>query len=121
MSEPVDGLYRLCEVLYNVAVLYFEAKQNHQETSRQVQHQNQGRGQAGDAAAGSDFEAYLNQAGLLPMDDATLHAMGFGFQSEAPDPTATGVDPQASQAADWYHGYMNMVGWSELSPSSWPR
>lgn len=53
--------------------------------------------------------------------DGTLHAMGLGFQ--AADPEAMGVDgsdAQASQAANWYFGYMNMMGWSEMSPSSWP-
>lgn len=122
MSEPVDRLYRLCEVLYNVAVLYFEAKKNQQAASSgQLQHHSHGQGQARDVPMGGEFEAYLNQAGLLPMDDGTLHAMGLGFQSAVHEPATPGVDPQASQAANWYLGYMNMVGWSEFSPSSWPR
>ncbi|KAI1772017.1 hypothetical protein F4818DRAFT_427378 [Hypoxylon cercidicola] len=121
VSEPVDRLYRLCEVLYNVAVLYFEAKQNHHEASGQLQHHSHGQGQARDAPIGNDFETYLNEAGLFPMDDAALRAMGLGFQPAAYEPASPGVDPQASQAASWYFGYMNMVGWSQLSPSSWPH
>ncbi|XXH05289.1 hypothetical protein Hte_011714 [Hypoxylon texense] len=123
VSEPVDRLYRLCEVLYNVAVLYFEAKQNQQEASGELQRHNHGHGHgnARDNTIGDELEMYLNQAGLLPMDDAALRAMGLGFQSAAYEPASPGVDAQASQAANWYFGYMNMVGWSESSPSSWPH
>lgn len=160
VSEPVDRLHRLCEVLCNVAALYFEAKQSsqqqqkavasgqrqqpqlHQSQRQQGQHHhhqqnnNGGGGQNYAAAAAeaatnaisNEFETYLNQAGLPPMDfDGTLHAMGLGFQT-GDHPEAMGLDggggggdAQASQAANWYFGYMNMMGWSELSPSSWPR
>ncbi|KAI6089712.1 hypothetical protein F4821DRAFT_275751 [Hypoxylon rubiginosum] len=119
VSEPVDRLYRLCEVLYNVAVLYFEAKQNQQDAaSGELQQHHHGHGHG---TVGNELEMYLNQAGLLPMDDAALRAMGLGFQSAAYEPGSPGVDAQASQAANWYFGYMNMVGWSESSPSSWPQ
>ena len=121
VSEPVDRLYRLCEVLFNVAVLYFEAKQHQQESSGQAQHHTLGHGQPRDNMMGSELEAYLNQAGLLPIDDQALHAMGLGLQTASYEPASPGIDPQASQAANWYFGYMNMVGWSEFSPSSWPH
>lgn len=108
-------------MLYNVAVLYFEAKQHQQDSSGQLHHHNNSHGQARDATMGNDLEAYLNQVGLLPFDDPALHAMGLGLQSTTYEPVSPGVDPQASQAANWYFGYMNMVGWSEFSPSSWPQ
>lgn len=106
-----------------MAVLYFEAKQGQQEASGELQQHNRGRshGPARDTTIGDELEMYLNQAGLLPMDDTALRAMGLGFQSAAYEPASPGVDAQASQAANWYFGYMNMVGWSESSPSSWPR
>ena len=120
ISEPVDRLYRLCEMLCDVASLYFEAKQasaqqEHRQQQRPCYDADVSHGQAPTTTMiGAEFQAHLGHAGnLLGIDEGILPGFGPYYP--------TNVESQATQAANWYLDYVNMVGWSELSPSSWPR
>lgn len=88
-SEATEKLYRLCQVMYDVLTLYVEAK------SQQQQDQNL-------APIGDEFEMYLSQLGLMPMEDQTM--------SNAADANVPPSNPQVAQIADWFSGNRNMMG-----------
>ncbi|KAG6002671.1 hypothetical protein E4U54_000820 [Claviceps lovelessii] len=90
-SETIDKLYRLCQVMCDVAGLYVEAK------SQQQQDHNM-------APIGNEFEMYLSQLGFMPTDDQTM-ASSVNNGSAGP---AT-LSSQAAQIADWFSGNRNMM------------
>ncbi|KAI9163713.1 transcriptional regulatory protein [Paramyrothecium foliicola] len=87
-SETVEKLYRLCQVMYDIAALYTEAKSKQQQDANMV-------------SIGDEFQMYLSQLGFMPAEDQGL--MG-------PDLSQTGPGPgQAAQAQDWFMG-QKMIG-----------
>lgn len=97
-SQAVDKLHRLCQVLYNVAALYIEAKakkkQDHELT-----------------LVGNDFDMYLGQLGLVPQADM----QGAGADDEM---------AAASNLGDWFSGGRVMMSLLEddlsmFQPESW--
>ncbi|KAM3540993.1 hypothetical protein ARSEF1564_006088 [Beauveria bassiana] len=114
-SEAVEKLYRLCQVMYDVLTLYVEAK------SAQQQHQQDGGGGSnghGVVPIGDEFEMYLSQLGLMPMEDQTMtgaaHDGSGGGVHPNGQPTAAGSqvphNPQVAQIADWFVNNRNMMG-----------
>ena len=91
-SETIDKLYRLCQVMCDVAGLYVEAK------SQQQQGHNM-------APIGDEFEMYLSQLGFMPTEDQTMGNSG----SNTTAGPAT-LSSQAAQIADWFSGNRNMMG-----------
>ncbi|KAG5938245.1 hypothetical protein E4U53_008046 [Claviceps sorghi] len=92
-SETIDKLYRLCQVMCDVAGLYVEAK------AKQQQDHNM-------APIGDEFEMYLSQLGFMPTEDQTMvNSSG----SNGTSGSAT-LRSQAAQIADWFSGNRNMMG-----------
>lgn len=92
-SEAVEKLYRLCQVMYDVLVLYVETK------SQQPQDQN--------VPIGDEFEMYLSQLGLIPTEDQTMGNVGNDAAGLAAGLQNNG---QVAQIADWFSGNRNMIG-----------
>ncbi|KAH8883201.1 hypothetical protein GQ53DRAFT_732750 [Thozetella sp. PMI_491] len=112
MSEAIEKLHRLCQVLYKVAALYVEAK------AKQQQDQDM-------SMVGNDFDMYLSQLGLMTQQP-----------QQGVQPSETVVDRefgardgfalnQASQLGDWFSGNRHIMGLmeedlSDFSPGGWP-
>lgn len=119
ISEPVDRLYHLCDMLCDVAELYFksnQAKSHHRiyQQQRQWFDTDAQGGHADTSLVGIDIETYLGHAGIfLGAEEGAMP----GIEPACID----SMESQAMQTANWYIDFVNMVGWSELSPSNWPR
>jgi hypothetical protein len=117
LSEAISRLYRLCQVLSNIAKLYLEAK-------AQTQTQE-------DQAIGQEFDTYLSALGLAPASveygdsrPATARTVPAGSTDIMP-----GVETQLPQVApsalrNWYSGNQHMMGLLEedlslFDPSVW--
>lgn len=102
-SEAVEQLYRLCQVMYDVLTLYVEAKSQQQQDQVVV-------------PMGDEFEMYLNQLGLMPMEDQTMTGAGgagAGHEGGVQGAAAGGQvphNPQVAQIADWFVNNRNMMG-----------
>ncbi|RYP07504.1 hypothetical protein DL765_009137 [Monosporascus sp. GIB2] len=93
-SQASEKLHRLCQVLYNVAVLYLEAKQQAQ------------------AAVGSEIDTYLSTLGLMPADSGgSIPATAGGMV----DTSGLGT----SQLGDWFWGNTQMMGLLEEDMMNW--
>ncbi|PHH60176.1 hypothetical protein CDD81_2062 [Ophiocordyceps australis] len=89
-SLSIQKLQRLCHVMCEVAGLYIEARSQQQEDQTMV-------------PIGDEFEMYLSQLGVMPVDDVAL--------AQAQDNgTSMPMDGQVAQIADWYSGSRNMIG-----------
>ncbi|KAI0975884.1 hypothetical protein F4678DRAFT_285799 [Xylaria arbuscula] len=114
VSSSVRKLHQLCQVLYNVAELYVEAKAAE--------------------GVGSEFDAYLSQLGFMPVDvdgggaGAGMMGVQTGLDGEG---HVQGVDEQmramtqANQLEDWFSGKNYMMGLLEedlsgINPMAWP-
>lgn len=98
-SEPIDKLYRLCQVLHNVAALYVKAKAKQQQDHDM-------------ALIGNDFDMYLSQLGLVP-------------QVDVPNSGIDGEMAAASNLSDWFSGGRDMMDLLETDlsmfhPEPWP-
>jgi hypothetical protein len=137
VSEAITKLHRVCQVLYNVARLYVEAKAQQQQDQEMT-------------IVGNDFDMYLSQLGFMP------HNVGTGEHAEAgavpagaahhqqvqqqqehqqqhpvvPHGFAPGVTPpnmavpQSVQLGDWFSGNRNLMGLmeedlSQFQPDLW--
>ncbi|GES58084.1 fungal-specific transcription factor domain protein [Aspergillus terreus] len=117
LSEAISRLYRLCQVLSNIAKLYLEAK-------AQTQTQE-------DQAIGQEFDTYLSALGLAPASveygdprPATARTVPAGSTDIMP-----GVETQLPHVApsalrNWYSGNQHMMGLLEedlslFDPSVW--
>lgn len=60
VSKATERFYRVCQVLYNVARLYLEAKAEQDEQLNLV---------------GKDMDMYLSQLGFVPQFDPSVHAL----------------------------------------------
>ncbi|KAI0425051.1 fungal-specific transcription factor domain protein [Xylaria sp. FL1042] len=113
VSSSVRKLHQLCQVLYNVAELYVEAKAAE--------------------GVGSEFDAYLSQLGFMPVD---VDGGGGGMMGVQPglggdgNAQGGGVDDQmraiaqTNQLEDWFSGKNYMMGLLEedlsgINPMSW--
>ncbi|KAK2593570.1 hypothetical protein QQS21_008745 [Conoideocrella luteorostrata] len=90
-SETIDKLYRLCQVMCDVATLYVEAKSQQQQDQTMV-------------PIGDEFDMYLSQLGFIPSED---QAMTNTNNATSGPPILNG---QAAQIADWFSGNRNMMG-----------
>lgn len=141
MSEGIEKLHRLFSVLYNVAMLYVEAK------SKANQHQDTDM-----APIGNEFDVYLSALGFMPVDDPTgglaaaAAAAGGGVGAGPGGPlTASPTSPtngpgdgsrfsmnaahamavqQTNQLGDWFSGNRYMMGLleedlSQFHPNTW--
>ncbi|KAF4508921.1 hypothetical protein G6O67_005242 [Ophiocordyceps sinensis] len=89
-SETIDKLYRLTQVMVDVAGLYVEARTQQQDDQTM-------------APIGDEFEMYLGQLGFMPTEDQTL--------TDAPSSRGPpGGNGQVAQIADWFSGNRNMMG-----------
>ncbi|KAI8627100.1 fungal-specific transcription factor domain protein [Xylariaceae sp. FL1651] len=109
VSSSVRKLHQLCQVLYNVAELYVEAKALEPLDP-----------------AGNEFDLYLTQLGFMPIDDSSM----VGIQTDLGG-TGGVVDhqmrslAQANQLEDWFSGKNYMMGLLEedlsgINPTGWP-
>ncbi|KFA73291.1 hypothetical protein S40288_07245 [Stachybotrys chartarum IBT 40288] len=87
-SETVENLYRLCQVMHDVASLYVEAKAQQQQDQTMI-------------PIGDEFEMYLSQLGVMPN----------GQQAVAPAGVlaADHLGPNLKMT-DWLAGSYNMIG-----------
>ncbi|PHH78744.1 hypothetical protein CDD80_6295 [Ophiocordyceps camponoti-rufipedis] len=85
-SESVDKLYRLMQVMVDIAGLYVEAK------TQQLQDQTM-------VSIGDEFDMYLSQLGFMPTEDHTMS-----------NNTPGDDRGQTTQIADWFSGNRNMMG-----------
>ncbi|GAB0137523.1 hypothetical protein EsDP_00005783 [Epichloe bromicola] len=90
-SETIDKLYRLCQVMCDMASLYVEAKSQQQQDHTTI-------------PIGDEFEMYLGQLGFMPSEDQTMASAG----NTTTGPAA--LSGQAAQIADWFSGNRNMIG-----------
>lgn len=113
VSSSVRKLHQLCQVLYNVAALYVEAKA------------------AEAVSAGHEFDAYLSQLGFMPVDEGAVGAGGamIGLQTADMEGGGDGMQmraaAQANQLEDWFSGKNYMMGLLEEDLSgfnsvAWP-
>ena len=106
VSPGVGKLYRLSQVLYNVALLYVEAKANQNADQTMV-------------SVGNEFDLYLNQLGFMSRDMALP-----GTTTATNDPDINtgqgngqaGMDDiersmmQNAQLGDWFSGHSYVMG-----------
>ncbi|KAI0172907.1 fungal-specific transcription factor domain-containing protein [Hypoxylon sp. FL1284] len=85
-SSSIYKLYQLCQVLYNIAELYIEAKAQEPVDQDMV-------------PVGNEFNMYLSQLGFMP----TVETMG-NFDMGG------GSMGQTSQLGDWFSGNNYMMG-----------
>ncbi|KAI1818659.1 fungal-specific transcription factor domain protein [Poronia punctata] len=108
-SSSAHKLHQLCQLLHNIAELYVEAKALEPVNP-----------------AGFEFDTYLSQLGLMPVDDAGM----MGLQSDL-DGAAGEVDPQmrylaqTNQLEGWFSSKNYMMGLLEedlsmINPTGWP-
>lgn len=101
-SETVEKLYRLFQVMRDVAVVYVETKSQQQRDRTMI-------------PIRDEFDMYLSQLGLISPEDQTMV-----------EPNAQGqqIQQQASQMAGWFSGNRNMFGLieedlSQIDSNSW--
>ncbi|KAI1634654.1 hypothetical protein F4809DRAFT_651742 [Biscogniauxia mediterranea] len=127
VSPSVEKLFQLCQVLYNVALLYVEAKAREQREQQQQQQQQN--------ATSGEFDLYLSQLGFMPFvggsGSATASGGGDGGGDMALD-SEMGMDDhqqmrsiaQTNQLGDWFSGNNYMMGLLEedlsgINPLGW--
>lgn len=104
-SETTEKLWRLCQVMCNVATLYVEAKSQQQEDQDMI-------------PIGDEFDMYLSQLGLIPTEEQTAMAL-----SDDTNGIASG-NHEVAQMADWFSGSTNLMGLleqdlSQIGGSGW--
>lgn len=100
LSHSIFKLHQLCQVLYNIAQLYIEAKAQQPVDQDMV-------------PVGNEFNMYLSQLGFMPTDQ-TMGDFELG----------SGSMTQTSQLGDWFSGNSYMMGLLEedlsgINPSGW--
>ncbi|KAI0894360.1 fungal-specific transcription factor domain-containing protein [Annulohypoxylon nitens] len=109
LSHSISKLHQLCQVLYNVAQLYIEAKAQQPLDQDMV-------------PVGNEFNMYLSQLGFMPMEEniANFDVSGTGTIDDQARSMA-----QTTQLGDWFSGNNYMLGLLEedlsgINPSGWP-
>jgi hypothetical protein len=89
LSPAIDKFYQLCQILYNVAALYVNAKEKQSEDLTML-------------PLATDFNIYLSELGFIPTreDMPSTEVRG-----EMLDDASQGVPPQA-----WFKGYRHIIG-----------
>ncbi|KAF9885406.1 hypothetical protein FE257_012928 [Aspergillus nanangensis] len=119
LSEAIAKLYRLCQVLFNIAKLYLEAKAQAQTQEEQ--------------AIGQEFDTYLSALGLAPVSAEYADGPPTSTGAAAPGPISAemmqGIQGQMptmppSALRNWYSGNQHMMGLLEedlslFDPSVW--
>ncbi|CRG84816.1 putative transcriptional regulatory protein PB24D3,01 [Talaromyces islandicus] len=100
MSQPVEKLHRLCQVLHQVAALYVEARAKAQDD------QDQGMM----SMIGNDFDMYLSQLGLVPRQTCNGSINTSGISA---DFDMEGVVVESTQLAGWFSGNSHVMGLME--------
>ncbi|KAI1271658.1 fungal-specific transcription factor domain protein [Xylaria sp. FL0933] len=117
VSSSVRKLHQLCQVLYNVAELYVEAKAAE--------------------GVGSEFDAYLSQLGFMPVDveggggGSSMMGVQPGLEGDGNVQGGGAIDEQmraiaqTNQLEDWFSGKNYMMGLLEedlsgINPMAWP-
>lgn len=90
VSETAEKLWRVCNVMYNVAALYVTAKSQQQEDQTMI-------------TIGDEFDMYLGQLGMMPTEDQTMTPQAGVGQFGA-------GNLQAAQMFDWFSGSRNLMG-----------
>jgi hypothetical protein len=90
VSAAIDKLHQLSKVLYNVALLYVEAKTQQSLDQDMV-------------PVGNEFDMYLSQLGFMPMDETVAGAGGVGGD-------LTRDMLQTAQLGDWFSGGNHIMG-----------
>lgn len=108
LSHSISKLHQLCQVLYNVAQLYIEAKAQQPVDQDMV-------------PVGNEFNMYLSQLGFMPVDESMAN---FDVGGDGLDDQARSM-AQTTQLGDWFSGNNYMMGLLEedlsgISPSGWP-
>lgn len=108
VSSSVRKLHQLCQVLYNVAELYVQAKA------------------AEPVGAGSEFDVYLSQLGFMPVDEGAGGMMGVQAtgMEDGDEAMLTRAIAQTNQLEDWFSGKNYMMGLLEedlsgIDPAAW--
>lgn len=106
-SEAMEKLYRLCQVMYDVLAIYVETKTQHPQDQ-------------GFVPMGDEFEMYMGQLGLIPMEDHAMGNAGTNTTTAGQADVAASVQnsSQVAQIADWFSGNRNMVGLLEADLSN---
>ncbi|KAK7946291.1 uncharacterized protein PG986_010612 [Apiospora aurea] len=111
ISPAVEKLHRLSTVLYNVALLYAEAK------AQQAWDQDM-------VPVGNEFDLYLSQLGIMPMDESgggdPSGGAGNDVNGGGHDSGAGGADDimRNVQLGDWFSGNNHILGLVEEDLSS---
>ncbi|KAH8648596.1 hypothetical protein BX600DRAFT_475521 [Xylariales sp. PMI_506] len=113
VSPAIERLYRLSKVLYNVAVLYVEAKAQ-QAPDHEL------------AFVGDEFDMYLSQLGFMPLDDASGGGGGGGALDTGIVHGGAGggggdihmSDAQTALLGDWFSGGNYIMGLVEEDAST---
>lgn len=90
-SETIDKLYRLCQVICDLASLYVEAKSQQQQDHTMI-------------PIGDEFKMYLGQLGFMPSADQTMANTGNATMGPA------SLSGQVAQITGWFSGNRNMMG-----------
>ncbi|KAK3695874.1 hypothetical protein B0T22DRAFT_497716 [Podospora appendiculata] len=119
VSEAIDKLHRVCQVLVNVATLYVEAKAQQQQDQDMT-------------IVNNDFDMYLSQLGFMPQgpaipqNNALLSPGAVGFDGNGADGPFAGMDLDAhtSQLGNWFSGNRHFMGLleedlSQFEPRVW--
>ncbi|KAK3337810.1 hypothetical protein B0T19DRAFT_438446 [Cercophora scortea] len=119
VSEAIDKLHRVCQVLVNVAALYVETKAQQQQDQEMT-------------IVNNDFDMYLSQLGFMPQgaaipqNNGLLSPGGVGFDGNGADGQFPGLDLDAhtSQLGNWFSGNRHFMGLleedlSQFEPRVW--
>ncbi|KAI1379263.1 fungal-specific transcription factor domain-containing protein [Hypoxylon crocopeplum] len=96
LSSSISKLHQLCQVLYNVAQLYIEAKAQQPVDQDMV-------------PVGNEFNMYLTQLGFMPVDESMANFEVSGEGGGGVDDQAKSM-AQTSQLGDWFSGNNSMLG-----------
>lgn len=94
MSQPVEKLHRLCQVLHQVAALYVEARAKAQDQDQDTMM----------SMIGNDFDMYLSQLGLVPRQNFSTDFVGMEEEEGG---------GESAQLAGWFSGNSHVMGLME--------
>lgn len=111
ISEAIDKLHRVCQVLYNVAQLYVEAK------SQQLQDQDM-------TMVGNDFDMYLSQLGFISGAGVHDGNSGGGGVNSSYGGNGNSNNNNNNFVGNWFSGNRTIMGLveadlSEFEPRGW--
>ncbi|KAI0868423.1 hypothetical protein GGS24DRAFT_482434 [Hypoxylon argillaceum] len=119
VSPSVRKLHQLCQVLYNIASLYVEAKAAEPDVPGGI--------------GSNEFDMYLSQLGFMPaMDEGAMAMMGVQTAGSGMEGVVDGDGEilsralaQTNQLEDWFSGKNYMMGLLEedlsgINPMGWP-